>query len=31
MLEMQSLSLRYGASTVLQDVDLRLRPGERLG
>ncbi|MBO1015046.1 ABC transporter ATP-binding protein [Achromobacter sp. SD115] len=31
MLEMQSLSLRYGAQTVLQDVNLRLRPGERLG
>lgn len=31
MLEMQSLSLRYGALTVLHDVNLRLRPGERLG
>lgn len=31
MLEMQSLSLRYGAQTVLQDVNLHLRPGERLG
>lgn len=31
MLEMQNLSLRYGTQTVLQDVTLRLRPGERLG
>lgn len=31
MLEMQSLSLRYGAQTVLQDVQLRVQPGERLG
>ncbi|VFR24452.1 Alkanesulfonates ABC transporter ATP-binding protein / Sulfonate ABC transporter, ATP-binding subunit SsuB [plant metagenome] len=28
---MQSLSLRYGAQTVLQDVQLRVQPGERLG
>ncbi|RAP62025.1 nitrate ABC transporter ATP-binding protein [Achromobacter sp. HZ01] len=31
MLEMQSVSLRCGARHVLHDVDLRLRPGERLG
>lgn len=31
MLEMQSLLLRYGARTVLEQVDLRLAPGERLG
>lgn len=31
MLEMNALSLRHGAKTVLRDVDLRLRPGERLG
>jgi len=31
MLELRGLSLRYGAQSVLRDVDLRLRPGERLG
>ncbi|QVQ26075.1 ATP-binding cassette domain-containing protein [Achromobacter deleyi] len=31
MLEMQALTLRYGAQTVLEHVDLRLAPGERLG
>lgn len=31
MLEMQALSLRYGRHTVLNNVDLRLAPGERLG
>ncbi|MFD4837126.1 ATP-binding cassette domain-containing protein [Achromobacter sp. NPDC058515] len=31
MLEMRALSLRYGTQTVLEHVDLRLAPGERLG
>lgn len=31
MLEMQSLCLRYGAQPVLNHVDLRLAPSERLG
>lgn len=31
MLEMQALSLRYGDRVVLEDIDLRLAPGERVG
>jgi len=31
MLEMQALSLRYGDQAVLEDIDLRLAPGERVG
>lgn len=31
MLEMDTLTLRFGAQTVLEQVDLRLAPGERLG